>query len=650
MLCVAHEEGTSVQHSTKSKVRHVFSLTAKLFGLMVFLLLVSLGVQTYLSVKTLRDQLFTNVNASVLQRAQAGANQVGAILETWAAQAVAGLTGVRSANDPGLATAVMNVARTNRELIGVEVYLRSGLRRVAGFREFKDVTRLEDRSVDEVLRTWDRQLPARVRSFAESQSQYRLVDLDVEQGLPIAVLFMRVAFNSGREECIFALVAWSSRLVAALGGAGMGIGRLLGSDGRVVLGPGWGQGVFSIGGSNLWTYLQGQSVTSGYKAMRLGSDTELFGFARLPLYDQSLVLVQMSAAAAYGSSEIILVQTALTACLLILIAMLVSYLGARGVTRKLRQVTEVTQRIAQGDFSLGLDERGRDEVAVLASSVNHMSGQIIHLMRSQMDKARLDQELATARLVQGTFFPRRNYQSQFLNISGSYHPATECGGDWWGRFTAPDDREFVLVGDAMGHGASAAMLTAMAYTCASVVAEMIHAARGHEIPCSPKTILEQLNRTITEALSGKVLMTFFVAALDPRRGKMVYANAGHNPPILMRRKSLAITGASDPLGVSVDSTYEEHSLDLRPGDRLVLFTDGLLECRSPAGQPWGRKNLVKEVKALPPSANVDEMRERLLARAFAHYGSRPIADDVTVVVLEVSRTWVPSASSGRVAS
>jgi serine phosphatase RsbU (regulator of sigma subunit) len=398
--------------------------------------------------------------------------------------------------------------------------------------------------------------------------------------------------------------------------------------------------------------LKGASPSGFQDEYKVQGKRRLGAFFRLPQYDVA-VLVQKDAERAYIAMRRNLLSTLLWASLFILFSVMFAYVGARGITKSLREVTYATSRIASGDFEYRIQPHTRDEVAQLGLAVNAMSTKIVELLSTQVEKARFEKELETAKMVQQTFFPKVDIKTSNLTAYGFYTPASECGGDLWGHFPIDDGIDFLFIADAMGHGAPAALVTAMAYSTTMTIADIVKDRSGHED--SPAKILDRLNRIIYEAVRGQISMTFFASVIDTRTGTLTYANAGHNFPLLVpadrsddrlgrkgKKKDdalpLSLKLMGTPLGMDPKSVYKEQSIALRPGDKLFYFTDGLIECTSPDGRVWGRKYLVESI-ADAWDRSGEDMKDEIIGKAFQFFGSKPLADDVTVVVAELGKSW-----------
>ena len=403
----------------------------------------------------------------------------------------------------------------------------------------------------------------------------------------------------------------------------------------------------------------------GFKAFRGAQGGDLLvAFNALKEFGLVTVVTQ-SAEGARVAIRSTLVRSLLLAWLAMLVALLLTYVAAYRVTRHLKAVTAATQRIAGGDFTTDLVVTGRDEVAALANSVNSMSAQIRDLLASKVEAARQEKELETARLVQMTLFPKDVFRDETLAIGGVCHPASECGGDLWGHAAVGQDRHYIFIADATGHGASAALVTAIVYAQWETMADEM--AAGAE-PLSPSVILERMSRLLWRSGAGTTTMTLFLGCLNRKTGAFVFASAGHNPPLLVpssesderftagfgdeSRKSATrrfhhhkLNCRGDPLGMTPGSTYVDRELRVAAGDRLLLYTDGLIECTSPDGKQWGEKKFRTTVDSTA-RIEVSAFYRQICADAFEHFQDQPRADDVTVVVLEVAPTWLAQAPGG----
>ena len=316
------------------------------------------------------------------------------------------------------------------------------------------------------------------------------------------------------------------------------------------------------------------------------------------------------------------------------VTVLLSVFAARGLTSALSGLAIATQRIAGGDFETRVDAKGGDEIGRLGRSFNVMAEEILRLMKETAEKARMETELATAKTVQETLFPPNLARLGAVDVCGHYQPASECGGDWW-HYCENGDFVYLWIGDATGHGAPAALLTSAARAVASVI-EM-----GE--PRSPSECVAILNRAIWDASKGRMMMTFFLAAIDKRTGAMYYANASHEAPLLLRASDqapsrddyLPLNDVNNPrLGENPAFAFQEAQIQLQPGDRIVFYTDGVTDVKSPEAKAWGERRFLKTLSAcLHGEPDAEKSVGAIVKELYDFRKNTPLDDDVTLFLV-----------------
>ena len=223
-----------------------------------------------------------------------------------------------------------------------------------------------------------------------------------------------------------------------------------------------------------------------------------------------------------------------------------------------------------------------------------------------------------------------------MKISGYYQPASQTGGDWWTYHDLKGGKVLVVIGDVTGHGMPSAMITAAAKAACDVARAVNH----DDVSCTQ--LLEIMNRAIYESAKRKFVMTCFASILDPKTRTITFANAGHNFPYLYRQVngkgefgSLMTRG--NRLGDVIDSKYTAKTSELHPGDVLIWYTDGIVECENDAGEEFGEKRFRSAIRR---AANLDpaEMREAVVSESQLFFGERARKDDITMVFARVYGT------------
>lgn len=311
---------------------------------------------------------------------------------------------------------------------------------------------------------------------------------------------------------------------------------------------------------------------------------------------------------------------------------IIAVIAARGLTSTLTKLAVATRQIAEGDFGVRVDEKAGGEIGALAKGFNSMAGEISRLMIETAEKARMEGELATAKTVQETLFPEPHATMGSVSISGHYTPASECGGDWW-YYNETETKVTIWIGDATGHGAPAALLTSAARAVASVISYEDR---------SVGDALGVLNRAICDTSKGKMMMTFFLACIDKNTGEMTYANASHEPPMIVHASSdepsrgdfLALNDINNPrLGEQQDRIFKESKVQLVTGDRIVFYTDGVIDVKSPDAKVFGERRFLKSLSSeMTAHSSTTDALGSFVEKLESFRSSTPLDDDVTLIL------------------
>ena len=243
-------------------------------------------------------------------------------------------------------------------------------------------------------------------------------------------------------------------------------------------------------------------------------------------------------------------------------------------------------------------------------------------------RERLNNEIEIARQVQQRLFPKCAPAIAGLELCGHCSPAETIGGDYYDFLTTPTGELGLAIGDVAGKGVPAALL--MAGLQASL--RSLTLAGISDL----SELLAKLNVLVYDATPTNRFATFFYALYDPSTRHLRYATAGHNPALLLRAGGqvewLKTRGIG--LGLQRSSVYQQAVVTLEPGDRLVLYTDGVTEARDPAGEEFGADRMAETVRCcdLPSAAAI---LDRVVAATTAFAGEAPQFDDITLIVARV---------------
>jgi phosphoserine phosphatase RsbU/P len=254
--------------------------------------------------------------------------------------------------------------------------------------------------------------------------------------------------------------------------------------------------------------------------------------------------------------------------------------------------------------------------------------------------ARLQEEINLAATLQNAILPDPKIDLPGIVGEASLLTSSEVGGDYYDYYKIGGYRSVLLVGDVSGHGVAAGTMVSAAK---AGVYPLIH-----EGVSSPGEILQSLNKTMLATAQQSLLMTMACLSLDARNGKLVFANAGHVLPYLWRRQNRQwemLEASGLPLGKSSEVDYIGSSVEiqLEVGDRLFLFTDGVVEEESPVGEPFGYDRLERVLDEFG-EAEPELLRDKVMAALHLHCGGAAFTDDVTIVVVNHSDRVVQAVS------
>jgi serine phosphatase RsbU (regulator of sigma subunit) len=247
------------------------------------------------------------------------------------------------------------------------------------------------------------------------------------------------------------------------------------------------------------------------------------------------------------------------------------------------------------------------------------------------DRRQLTQTFDLATAVQESLMPsERPVRRPAYALRGVYRPVAECGGDLWVWRDLGDDRVLLVVADATGHGAAPALLAAVAKGTIDAHWQL----EGADL--EPGQLLSALNRAVYRAGRRRYLMTAFAAVVDAGTGRVKFANAGQNFPLVIGGRGLEqLVARGDALGVQAETTYETFGRNLELGDKLLLYTDGFTEAGSPHKEPFGEKRFRALVAGLANQPAV-RLPDLLVARVEEYVEGAALGDDMTVIAFELS--------------
>ncbi|HEX7182308.1 MAG TPA: PP2C family protein-serine/threonine phosphatase [Thermoanaerobaculia bacterium] len=240
-----------------------------------------------------------------------------------------------------------------------------------------------------------------------------------------------------------------------------------------------------------------------------------------------------------------------------------------------------------------------------------------------VDRVRVRDELEVARDLQGDLLPQEMPVVPGYAFAHSYRTANEVGGDYYDLNPLPDGRVALVVGDASGHGMAAGLVMAIANATLKTAIDL---------DPSPQRVCALLNRTLCRTGTNRTFMSIFYAVLTPETGAMEFVCAGHPFPLLRREdgtvEELGCGGL--PLGMRNNLTFTCERVEVRPGDVLLLYTDGLAESVDAGGQAFGYDGIRS---TLQWNGTPQTIHDRTLHAFDLHVAEEPIRDDLTLLVI-----------------
>jgi phosphoserine phosphatase RsbU/P len=315
---------------------------------------------------------------------------------------------------------------------------------------------------------------------------------------------------------------------------------------------------------------------------------------------------------------------------------------ARSITSSVHELFMGTERVRQGDFAHRINIESKDQLGELAESFNQMTGSIENLLLTAAEKKRMEEELRIARQIQMSLLPRGPLDFPGISMTALCVPAREVGGDYYDFFHVGDRQLGVLIADVSGKGTSAALYMA------ELKGLMLSLS---QIYTSPRQLLMEVNRIISENLDTRSFITMTYGVIDLGRGVMTYARAGHTPLVYLRGdKSESAAQVLAPSGIVVGlripgatekfaDLLEEGRIDLHKGDVLAFYTDGITEAMDSESDLFGDARLSRLIGEHGHLDTAD-LRERILREIEAFVGGADQHDDMTMVLIKIEEPVV----------
>ena len=303
--------------------------------------------------------------------------------------------------------------------------------------------------------------------------------------------------------------------------------------------------------------------------------------------------------------------------------------------RLVRYVERADQKVAEeiiGVLYLDSRERGALRSASAVSALDTLSAEAAlaienaRLYREALDKAKFEQELKVAAAIQQALLPIAQREGQYFSTTAASVACRAVGGDFYDYVDLPTGQFGFIVGDVAGKGSPAALL-------AAAVLGMFSAEATYQAGAAP--LMTRLNHGLfRRAIEARFLTSFY--GMLSADGKLTYSNAGHNAPMVVNPTSVRrLEAGGVVLGLFEHAAFDEETVQLKPNDLIVVFSDGVSEAMDDAGEEYGDDRLISCLTA-NCTKPLQEVLDAMFADVKAFCGDAPQTDDITAVFVRYS--------------
>jgi len=273
-----------------------------------------------------------------------------------------------------------------------------------------------------------------------------------------------------------------------------------------------------------------------------------------------------------------------------------------------------------------LREFTKDDLSLLTVMANVAAIRIENARLAEVEQAEriMARDLAQAAEIQGRMLPAKAPEVAGVDLAGFNMACRTVGGDYYDFFPYPDGRVALALGDVSGKGMPASLLMMALQARVQIASEDV---------TDLARFMTRINKATCTNCPSNRFITFFFSVLNPATGELRFANAGHNPPILVRSGGQAemLEGGGPVLGILSIAPYCEMRAQLEPGDMLVLYSDGVTEATNSAYDEFDEERFIEVLKAnrtLP----AEEIVQAVIAAVTDFAAGAPQADDITLLV------------------
>lgn len=301
----------------------------------------------------------------------------------------------------------------------------------------------------------------------------------------------------------------------------------------------------------------------------------------------------------------------------------------------IQQLIDSVQDIAKGNFDRRLKVPSENEIGKLAQAVNTMADELktymINLQQETAERERISTELNVATNIQQSMLPHEfDFDRTEFEIFASMEAAREVGGDFYDFYFVDNKHLIITMADVSGKGVPAALFMSRSKTM------LQNFALSMKDPDDLAAVMTLSNRQLCYNNEEMLFVTVFMGMLNLDTGEFIYANGGHNPPLVLHENKFEFmdVGKSCMLGIDEDVSFEQQKIVLAPGDIIFLYTDGVTEAMNESGELFGENYLRDVLNGEDTSESLETLLEHLRQAIKNHAGNAEQSDDITMLAVK----------------
>lgn len=335
--------------------------------------------------------------------------------------------------------------------------------------------------------------------------------------------------------------------------------------------------------------------------------------------------------------EGIFADTTRNAFIALVIAALLLLIGsetlASRITNPIRKLADGVRTIAGGNLEYRLDVKTGDEIELLANSFNNMTEELSaymkNLERTTAEKERIKTELDLARNIQDGMLPKDFPHQKEFDLIATMHPAKEVGGDFYDFYFLDETHLAVTVADVSDKGIPAALFMVIAKTL------LKDNTVGAKNPEKLSEAVAKTNEALISSNQEGMFVTAFCGILDLKTGEFIYANAGHNPPLIRHGTEFSYFKKSRNLvlGIMPGEAFETETITLAPGDAIFIYTDGVTEALDTNCEMFRENRLKETLDSTPEGSDAAGLVSAVKTTLESYTEGTEQSDDITMLAL-----------------